>query len=212
MDEAWWLEHIFNKSLWAKYKPGALHAFDLPPLAALGLMTRIFSNCHTLFDPLTDTQIAEGITFLSASGESDWMSHIYDPSIDQKARFDCIRSIEALYRDCFRVRCPMNQVNQSSDLNTIDSVCFMFWDRFPSAGSDETTQAAVDSELIEVMGKALQIEHDTCQTSALHGLGHWEIADEKRVHTIIDDWLARHPHLSASIRKYAQDAREGNVM
>ncbi len=87
----------------------------------------------------------------------------------------------------------------------------MFWDRFLSGGAADAEQAAVDGELIEVMGKALQIEHAACQESALHGLGHWEVESEDRVHTIIDDWLVRHPHLPAPLRAYAEAARDGNV-
>jgi hypothetical protein len=207
MDDAWWVQHIFGESLAAQNNPeAAKRAADVSPREALALMSRLFSNCGPLLAPYTDHQVGEGLVFLGAAGESDWMYYIYDPSIDRQARFECIRSIESVYRDCFAPRCRKSTTHLSSDTNSLNCVCYMWWDRFPSGGTTDS-----DEELIEVMARALQIEHAACQESALHGLGHWEVASDDRVHAIIDEWLAKHPQLPSALRAYAEAARNGNV-
>jgi hypothetical protein len=211
MDDNWWLQYIFGLSLPDKTNPeGAKIAADLPPDEALRLMGRIFTNCGTLLLPFTDAQIADGLVFLGASGESEWMYYIYDPAINQQIRLGCIRSIAMLYRDCFARRCSNKIARLDSKIDRLNAVCFMWWDVFPGSGAPTTTDAEViESELIAVMTNALEIEHATCQESALHGLGHW--GDEERVPAIIDDWLARHPDLSPELVTYARAARNRNV-
>jgi hypothetical protein len=208
MDDVWWLQHIFGESLAATTNPvDAKLAVEVSARDALSLMTRLFSNCGSLLAPFTDQQVADGLVFLASAGESDWMYYIYDPLIDRQVRFDCIRSIEGVYRDCFAPRCRKSTLHLSSDTNPLNSVCFMWWDRFPSGGTSDANK-----ELIEVMARALQIEHPACQESALHGLGHWQGTSEDRVHAIIDEWLAKHPQLPSTLRAYAEAARDGNVL
>src|SRR5688500_4666586 len=140
MDDGWWLQHVFGQSLAAKGNPDAARlAAEVPPRDALVLMTRLFSNCGSLLAPFTDQQVAEGLVFLAAAGESDWMYHVYDPSVDRLARLECIRSIEALYRDCFARRCRNAPTHWSPDTASLNSVCYMWWDRFPSGGLTTTT-------------------------------------------------------------------------
>jgi hypothetical protein len=206
MDDAWWVDHIFSESLAAKNNPDAARLVSgVSSQDALGLITRLFSNCGAILAPFTDWQVAEGLVFLGAAGESDWMYYVYDPAVDRTLRCECIHSIEIIYRDCFALRCR-SETNRSSDLNALSTVCFMWWDRFPSGGTHD-----VDGELIEVMAKALQIDHIACQQSALHGLGHWEVVGEARVHEVVDDWLAANSQVSSSLRAYAEAARNGNV-
>jgi hypothetical protein len=213
MDDTNWLQHVFGKSPAASPSPRDENlTARLSGRDALRLMTRLFCDCGSQFAPFTDQQVAKGLVFLGAAGESDWMCYVYDPSIDRQTRFDCIRSVEALYRDCFARRCQNDLVNRSSDTNALDNVCFMWWDRFPSGGlpttSDEEREI-VYLELVEVMAKTLQIENAACQESALHGLGHFGGRDVNRARAAVDDWLAR--HLDSPLRTYAEAAREGNV-
>src|SRR5690242_17678467 len=206
MDDTWWLSHIFGQSLEDKTNPEAAGlAAEVPPADALGLVTRIFSNCGNFLTPFTDNQVAEGLVFIGAAGQSDWMDYLYDPAIERRVRYDCIRSIETLYRDCFARRCEDIDLDGSND-NPLNSVCFMWWDRFPSGGSSPGSDAerpAVDEELIGVMARALQIEHAACQESALHGLGHWTSSSDDRVKRIIDQWLASHPSVPEKLVEYA---------
>lgn len=90
----------------------------------------------------------------------------------------------------------------------------MWWDVFPtgaSGASDEET-TAVAGELIGVMKRAIDIPHDACRESALHGLGHWQVADPQRVREIVHRWLACTRGISPGLRNYAFAARDGHVL
>jgi hypothetical protein len=216
MDDNWWLQHIFGLSLADKTNPDAAQvAADVPPVDALGLITRIFTNCGTLLAPFTDRQVAEGLVFLGAAGESEWMCYLYDSANDRRIRFESIRSIAALYRDCFARRCSNKTAHLDSKSDRLNAVCFMWWDCFPGGGFATITASerhAVESELIAVMASALQIEHSACQESALHGLGHWGAGSDERVRAIIVGWLASRADLSPELVTYARAARRGNVL
>jgi hypothetical protein len=215
LDYAWWIEHIFGTLLSAKNTPeSAALASSLPPAEALQFMTRVFTNCWKDLARFSDLQVSEGLTYIGAAGESDWMYLIYDRTLSWGERVACIRSIVPLYRDCFARRCANSITRLQAAPGAINSVCYMWWDRFPSGGLDDTTTEelrAVDGELIAVMSDALQVPHDACRESALHGLGHWHSADAKRVNAIVDDWLARNPDLPQSLVEYAKASREGQV-
>jgi len=212
MDDTEWLEYIFGQPLAAKNNPNACEfERNFPRRDALALTTRLFSNCGTLLEPFTDWQVAEGLLFLVSSGESGWMYYLYDRTVDRTTRFDCIRSIETVYRDIFSIRCPNIPDQRSSDRDALDNICFMWWEYFPSAGlpttTDDEREAVVDA-LIEVMSKILQLDSEACQESALHGLGHFG-SGTKRAQVAIDEWLASHPQ--SVLGAYAEAAREGNV-
>src|SRR2546423_120487 len=102
MDDTFWLSHIFGRSLEDKTNPeGASIAADVAPADALRLVTRIFRDCGDWLTPFTDNQVAEGLVFIGSAGESNWMDYLYDPAVERPVRYDCIRSIETLYCDCF---------------------------------------------------------------------------------------------------------------
>lgn len=212
MDDTEWLQHIFGQSLAAKTNPAAGElANRLPADEALGLMTRIFSNCRLLLEPFSNLQVSEGLRFLAFSGESDWMEHVYNPAIEQDARHACARSIEVIFRDCFARRCVNAMSQNLHAVDPLSDVCFMWWDALLTGG-DSGIAKAIDREFIGVMANTLNLPHVACQESALHGLGHWESSDPERVHGIVDAWLTEHPHTSPSLRNYAEHARSGNVL
>jgi hypothetical protein len=211
MTDAEWLQFIFGRQVADHHNPEAERlANEVSPHDALRLVTQIFSEPDTLLTRFSDEQIAHGLTFLCAAGESDWMYHLYELMVDRQLRFDCIRSIETLYRRCFARRCRESASHLCSDGPPLNNVCYMWWDRFPGGGGPSTTNselAAIEYELIAVMARTLQIQHVACQESALHGLGHYGGA---RADSVIDSWMAAHPQ--SPLYAYAKAARDGNVI
>lgn len=65
---------------------------------------------------------------------------------------------------------------------------------------------------LSVMTEVLELPSETCQFSALHGLGHWHGEHPEQVERIVDAFLARHKDLSAHVIEYASRARVGNVL
>jgi hypothetical protein len=65
---------------------------------------------------------------------------------------------------------------------------------------------------LSVMSEVLDLPSETCQFSALHGLGHWHAHHPQRVEQIVDAFLTRHKDLSPHLIEYASRARVGSVL
>ena len=65
---------------------------------------------------------------------------------------------------------------------------------------------------LSVMSEVLDLPSETCQFSALHGLGHWHAHHSERVEQIVDAFLNRHKDLRPHLIEYASKARLGSVL
>jgi hypothetical protein len=65
---------------------------------------------------------------------------------------------------------------------------------------------------LRVMSEVLDLPSETCQFSALHGLGHWHAHHSERVEQIVDAFLTRHKELRPHLIEYASRARLGSVL
>jgi hypothetical protein len=62
---------------------------------------------------------------------------------------------------------------------------------------------------LSVMSEVLDLPSETCQFSALHGLGHWHAHHPEQ---IVDAFLTRHKDLRPHLIEYASRARLGSVL
>jgi hypothetical protein len=65
---------------------------------------------------------------------------------------------------------------------------------------------------LQVMSEVLELPSETCQISALHGLGHWHAHHPEQVEKIVDAFLRQHRDLSPRVIEYALRARLGSVL
>jgi len=65
---------------------------------------------------------------------------------------------------------------------------------------------------LRVMSDVLDLSSETCQFSALHGLGHWHAHHPEQVEQIVDAFLTRHKDLRPHVIEYASRARLGSVL
>lgn len=65
---------------------------------------------------------------------------------------------------------------------------------------------------LSVMSEVLDLPSETCQFSALHGLGHWHAHHPEQVEQIVDAFLTRHKDLRPHLIEYASRARIGSVL
>ena len=65
---------------------------------------------------------------------------------------------------------------------------------------------------LRVMSEVLDLPSETCQFSALHGLGHWHAQHPEQVEQIVDAFLTRHKDLRPHLIEYASKARLGSVL
>jgi hypothetical protein len=65
---------------------------------------------------------------------------------------------------------------------------------------------------LSVMSEVLDLPSETCQFSALHGLGHWHAHHPEQVEQIADAFLTGHKDLRPHLIEYASRARLGSVL
>jgi hypothetical protein len=68
-----------------------------------------------------------------------------------------------------------------------------------------------DVNVLLAPGRLLNVPHDACRESALHGLGEWAFK-YPQVAVIVDDFLRRTPNLRPELMAYAERARTGYVL
>jgi hypothetical protein len=70
----------------------------------------------------------------------------------------------------------------------------------------------VHQATLSVMAEVLDLPSETCQFSALHGLGHWHASHPEQVEKIVDTFLGRHKDIRPHVIEYASRARIGTVL
>ncbi len=179
------------------------------PALSVDLLTQTCERSGEVLRAFSDAQVNQGWRFLFID---EYWFNVLDGSVLWPDRKRCIRSIYTLFEHCFAPRCSphLSHLDERS-ANPLNSVCYMWWDRFPAYGQpQDPARAEVDSKFLDVMRRTLNLNSSACRESALHGLGHWSI-DYAEATTIIDDFLIRTPNLSRALKEYALQARVGAV-
>jgi hypothetical protein len=125
---------------------------------------------------------------------------IWSPSVPWESRERLIRSMVHVFKGLF-VSEPL------------ETASYMWWDmiasqleRGPSGASAVADAPKVRSVMFEVVCEILEIEAETCQRAALHGLNHLRHPNTPEViRKWLDKWLDRHPTLDPKLRAYADD-------
>jgi hypothetical protein len=79
-------------------------------------------------------------------------------------------------------------------------------------GLEIEIEPEIHQATLRVMSEVLDLPSETCQFSALHGLGHWHAHHPEQVEQIVDAFLARHKDLRPHLIEYASRARLGSVL
>jgi hypothetical protein len=66
-------------------------------------------------------------------------------------------------------------------------------------------------EVLTVLSELVEIPHDACRESALHGLGHWALFDPNAA-AMIESFLARAHGLRPELIAYATQAKSGYIL
>lgn len=211
-----WVGHIFDHPVsnpewyWASDADTA----EPPAQTSVAYLTQLFTDPETILAPYTDAQLNQGLWFLASNACSNYMFTFLEPEVAWPARQAGIRAITNLFAKLFANRCsPHLSHLDEAGANPLNSVCYMWWDLFPTWGHPESpTEALVDAELLAVMKDVLALAALACQEGALHGLGHWHLHYPAEVEETIDVFLRRQPRLDPRLRQYALAARRGCVL
>lgn len=182
------------------------------PLDLLRRVRRFFESSELLFTRFGPEKLNRLLwSFLSESG---LLQVLFDESLDLQERIACLWAIKTLYMELFfphATRVLLHGSNsQRSEISPLNSICYMWWDIFPSWGTGDPSNR-IDAEILKLLADLLRIDHPACRESALHGLGHWHLHYPAQVESIIDAFLSEHGELDQELLDYACMARCGCV-
>ena len=211
-----WVAYVFDREVSDPAWHFDLNAplLEISPTRAAELISETFEHAGELLRPFSDAQLNQAFWFLVSSGNSDYMFCLSDTSVPWALRRRALRSFIPLFQQVMATRCSstLSHRDESSD-SALNSACYMWWDILPlnpTAGA-EPDNAAFTDEVFAVLDELLQIPHDACRESALHGLGHWIMFNPKGA-SIIDVFLARRPGPRPELIAYARQARTGCIL
>lgn len=209
---AGWLTHIFGE---VDGPPREQLDFDFDSFPASpdemsGLFILTMQRAGEDLSWASDEQIYAGLSALLNPCWSDICHTIRTTGIREQ-REAAVRSIEHLYHGLFSRRCKPVLGHLSERGTAINDICYMLWD-VTLFGYDEDSDGRAEQEwAVAVMRAALGIDHDACQESALHGLGHLEHYRPDLVRPIIEDFLQCSENLRPELVAYACQAACGRV-
>jgi hypothetical protein len=182
----------------------------LPAKRTAELIAETFERGSELLRPFTDAQLNQGFWFLVSSGNSDYMCCLTDVSVPWPARRRALGAFVPLFREVMAARCTPSLSHLDEPRTALNSACYMWWDLLPIDGSWESGQPPqpIHSEALNVLGELLEIPHDACRESALHGLGHLALFHPEAA-PIVDAFIERSPDLRPELLAYARQARTG---
>jgi hypothetical protein len=179
-------------------------------------LTRLFVESDEVLRKFNNAQVNQGLNLIVNGSCSNHSHCMMDENVLWPARRDAIRAIFDVYAKCFALRCDSvlshGQYGYSVK-NTLNTICYMWWDVFPMWGdAAETSRGEEAIECIDVMKRCLSLSHLACIEGALHGLGHWESNFPQLVRPIIDQFLSERNGMPPELLTYAGRAREGAVL
>jgi hypothetical protein len=209
-----WVRFVFDHSVTETAWHFDLEAPDLilPAAHTATLIAETFEHAGELLRPFTDAQLNQGFWFLVSSGNSGYMLCLTDASVAWPVRRRALRSFLPLFRDVMAARCTASLSHLSESGSPLNSACYMWWDLLPFDGPWDAGQPPepIHVEALSVLADLLEIPHDACRESALHGLGHVALFHPE-AGRIVDAFIARSPDLRPELLAYARQARSGRI-
>ncbi len=213
-----WVAYLFDRpecdygTHWS-FEEGSLE-WGVVGETTAGFIARTYEDSARWLSRFSNAQIAAGLGFTWNPAYGDVYASICHEPTPLALRLRAIRALVPLYKECFQKRCApaLSNLNEAPE-NPLNCVCYMYWDVCPFFGQPEKPELGpIDEECLNVMETTLQIDHDACRESALHGLGHWALAYPSRAASIIEQGLkAKKKSLRRELLDYAQKAKTGNV-
>jgi len=185
-----------------------------PSELTVDYLTRLFGRPLPVLYGYDDAQLNQGFWYLLSSACSSYMFAMTDEAVPLELRIKCVKSIQRVFEQIFSGLCSEHLLHiDEKGARPLNTICYMWWDLAPLLlEPDEPSKESISKTALEVMDATLKIDSIACQESALHGLGHWELYYPNEVAEIVDQFLKENPSLRSELKKYALDAREGQVL
>lgn len=133
---------------------------------------------------------------------------LFSEEVSPSLRSMVLRRMQSIFETIFARRCdPVLVHGPASMISPWNQVCFMWWDVLPRHGVPYAPHLAqFDEDIIQTMGRLLQLNNVACKEAALHGLALWHAGLPTAVETVIDLYDAFIP---PSLSDYKLAARSG---
>jgi len=215
-------------------------ALELSDALIVQYVTRLFLEPGVL-RPYSLDQVEQGLWFLLGESSPGCSSKaLLRREAALLDRVACIHAMSSFFRDFILAVTPRHFDPEAPTIGVTGAAC-MWWDIFPMrfylrshvpepaellAMREKFDQLGIDlsnvlkleiepeihQATLRVMSEVLDLPSETCQFSALHGLGHWHAHHPEQVEQIVDTFLARHKDLRPDLIEYASRARLGSVL
>jgi hypothetical protein len=185
------------------------------PLLTIQYMTNLFTNADAPLSQFSNLQLRHGLWYIADIACSNHTQVLIDldNSVPMADRVKCIHSMFTLFEALFARRCAQHLFYQGSSDNPLNLICDMWWDLVGGYGwAIHPAWSDMNDAFLSTLTKILELDSVACRGSALHGLGHWQTHCRVRVWKIVTKFLKHHPEIDPNLRKFALDARSGNVM
>jgi hypothetical protein len=215
-------------------------ALELTNTLIVQYMTRLFLEPEVLRSYSLD-QVEQGLWFLIGESSPGCSSKaLIRREMALLDRVACIRAMSSFFRNFILAVTP-GHFDPNGPTIGVTGAAYMWWDIFPmrfymrnhlpepaellsmrerfkQLGIDlsKVLELEIEPEIhqatLNVMSEVLDLPSETCQFSALHGLGHWHAHHPEQVEQIVNAFLTRQKDLRPHLTKYASRARLGSVL
>jgi hypothetical protein len=176
--------------------------YDAPRVASFYI--RLFNAPGFLLSRFSADQLEQGFwAILSEILDCSVSTIIWDTSVPFEIRERCVRSMFELFAQLFAAE-PLD----TSSAMWWDSLAFD-WDCGNRARANGGEDQLMQDVMFTTLAKLLELPAVTCQSAALHGLGHLHHPGTEQ---LVQEYLARNKSIDADLRKYALKAATFEVM
>lgn len=177
-------------------------AFD-PEMVCINYV-RLFREPQFLLQRFSRSQLEQGFWAIQSSAfDCSVTNVIWREDVPFLLREGCVRSMFHLFESLFAVE----PLETSVDM-WWDSLCYDWHcgNRKRLAGTED---AFMQDVIFETLCKILSLDSKTCQSAALHGLGHLH---HPATEELVRQYLREHPGLDQGLKEYALAAARFQVM
>lgn len=213
-----WVDYVFDHPVlephwwWQDPESGLFQDWDesAQPARTLSYLTELFLEPAGLIERFTRAQIDQGLNFLVSSSCSNHMFVLLNKELPWADRRACIDAMIPLYR---KLMAPVygDDLGYVGQTERPTFACYMWWDVITiSGGLHHCDRERINTAVLNVFERVLELKAESCIESVLHGLGHWHLYLPERTELIVRQFLTR-GDISQPLRRYAEHAAIGAV-
>ena len=164
------------------------------------MIAEAFERAGELLSGFTDAQLNQGFWYCVGASASDFMCALKAQEVPLQHQLRLLRSFVPLFEQLMAVRCtPCLSHLDEKPAGPLNGACYMWWDVICVYGRPQDAESReIDQEVLRILARILEIPHDACRESALHGIGHWHRA-YPCLEAVVDQFLENTQNLRSEL-------------